>query len=601
MAIAVDATANGVNIINQIVGGTTTVSFTTGSGSNRALIASISTWNNGGTGTGCSAVLYGLQSMTLVTGSGISNGAFYTEQWQLVAPGTGTANIVATVVGKTDKLGLGAISFTGVDQTNPIDTNNAFSGTSGTVTGSLTLSDVNEYMVDAMSHLSANTSSSHTDTLIYENATAGTDTASQYGVKSSSGSQSMSWTMPDPGDTWAYSVLALKAAASAPAASGAPVQMRIPNRNVGPMALRHNFKQPYFSSASIYIFAASVTQAAVARIANTITKTQSATARISNTTTKTQSSVARIANVLTKTQASTARVAVNLTRTQSSTARITQAGTVTKTQMSIARIANNLTKTQSAVARIAINSTKTQSSVARVANSLTKTQNSVARIANSPTKTQTSTARIQKTVTKTQTSTARIANNTTKTQTSTARVANNLTKTQLSVARISKILTKTQTSTARIAVVQTKTQSSTARIVQGSNKTQTSIARIANNLSKTQNATARIAKVLTITQSAVARIARTVTKTQSATAHIVNVTTFTKTQTSTARIAVVISKTQSATARIIQTPHYVSITEIVSSTSTTLIDSSETNIADVNTGGTIVTVESLTNQGQIDR
>lgn len=215
MALAVDNTGSAVSIVNQIIGGTTTVSFTTGSGSNRLLIASISTWNNGGTGTGCSAVVYGLQSMTLVSASGASNGAVYTEQWSLVAPTTGAANLVATVLGKTDKIGIGIISFTGADQTTGLDVNNKATGTTGSVTASVTTTAASEYMVDCVCHLSANNPSTHSDTQIYSDATSGISTVSQYGAATSSGSNSMSWTYPDPGDAWAYSVLAVKSAGGA--------------------------------------------------------------------------------------------------------------------------------------------------------------------------------------------------------------------------------------------------------------------------------------------------------------------------------------------------------------------------------------------------
>lgn len=215
MALAVDNTGSGINILNQIIGGTTTISFTTGSGSDRLLIVNISTWNNGGTGTGCSIVVYGLQSMTLVTGSGATNGQFYTEQWVLIAPATGTANIVATVAGKTDKLGLAAVSFTGADQITGIDINTNTTGTSDTVTASLTTSISNEYLTDCVSHLSANNPTSHTGTQIYSDATNGTSTASQYDIAAIAGSNSMTWIYPDPGDAWAYSVLAVKASGGA--------------------------------------------------------------------------------------------------------------------------------------------------------------------------------------------------------------------------------------------------------------------------------------------------------------------------------------------------------------------------------------------------
>lgn len=209
MAQVLDTTNSTVSTVNQTTGGTTTLSYTVGSLTNGALIVSLSTWNNGGTGTGCSGVTYNGVAMTKV-GSGASNGSFYTEQWVLAAPASGTHNIVATVSGKTDKLGMSAASFSGVDQTTVYDVNNTATGTSGSVTASLTTAANGEYMIDCVSHLSANNPTAHSNTQIYSDATSGTSTVSQYGVATTAGSNSMSWTYPDPGDGWAYSILALK-------------------------------------------------------------------------------------------------------------------------------------------------------------------------------------------------------------------------------------------------------------------------------------------------------------------------------------------------------------------------------------------------------
>lgn len=205
-----DNSGGTTNLGAQTTGGTTTFSFTVGSGSNRLLIVSISTWNNGGTGAGCSGVTYNGTSMTAV-GNGVANGQFYTEQWRLVAPASGTANIVATVSGKTDKLGLGAVSFSGMDQTTGIDVSTSATGTSGTVTASLTTTAISEYIVDAVSHLSANNPTSFTGAKIYSDAANGVSTDAQYQLSGATGTNSASWTFPDPGDGWAYSTLAVKA------------------------------------------------------------------------------------------------------------------------------------------------------------------------------------------------------------------------------------------------------------------------------------------------------------------------------------------------------------------------------------------------------
>lgn len=205
----IDTTSSAINVTAQTAGNTTTLSYTVGSGSNRLLIVNISTWNNGGTGAGCTSVTYGGTAMALVQ-AGVANGPFYTEQWRLVAPTSGTANIVATVSGKTDKLGMGVISFASADQTTGIDVSTNAIGTSGTVTASVTTTAANEYLVACMSHLSANVSSSKTGTAIYEDASNGTDTAAQYILATTAGSNSLTYTMPDPGDGWSYSLLAVK-------------------------------------------------------------------------------------------------------------------------------------------------------------------------------------------------------------------------------------------------------------------------------------------------------------------------------------------------------------------------------------------------------
>lgn len=224
MALGIDNTGATTNVTAQIVNGTTTLSFAASSAT--CLIVTISTWNNGGTATGCLTVLYGIQSMTLESSSPSSNADFYTEIWSLLAPTTGTANIVATVAGKTDKLGLGAVSFTGGNTSTAVDVAGNATGTAAAVTQSVTTTANSEYLVDAASHLSANTASSSTGTQIYNDGAIGAGMATQYGLASTAGSNSLSWTYPDPGDKWAYSVIAVKAASGGGSTStGSTVMM----------------------------------------------------------------------------------------------------------------------------------------------------------------------------------------------------------------------------------------------------------------------------------------------------------------------------------------------------------------------------------------
>lgn len=208
MAISVDATSNTVNVINQTAGGTTTVSHTCTSAT--IIVVSISTWNNGGTGTGCSSITWNGSALTLLTNVATS-AAFHTEQWYLLSPISATGNIVATVSGKTDKLGLSGISFKQSDTVTGIDITSSLSGTTALVSQSLNTIYPGEYLVDCVSHLSANNPSANSGTQIYSDATSGTSTSSQYISTPSNGANSISWTYPDPGDAWAYSVLAILA------------------------------------------------------------------------------------------------------------------------------------------------------------------------------------------------------------------------------------------------------------------------------------------------------------------------------------------------------------------------------------------------------
>ncbi len=213
MALAVDATSSGTNVTAQTAGNTTTVSHVITSAT--VLVVSISAWDNGGVGTGCSGVTYNGIAMTAVgnsTGStGTSTGSFYTEQWYLLAPATGTHNIVATVAGKTDKLGLSGISFSGGSTVTAIDVSSKTFGTSGTYLAGVTTTVASEYLVDCISHLSTNSPSSHTGTQIYTDAASSTSTGSQYSAAAPAGNISMNWVYPDVGDEAAYSVLAVKA------------------------------------------------------------------------------------------------------------------------------------------------------------------------------------------------------------------------------------------------------------------------------------------------------------------------------------------------------------------------------------------------------
>ena len=65
---------------------------------------------------------YAGQSMTEF--ASVLNGSVkpYVSTWRLIGPSTGSNNVVVNLTGgSADKAGVGAVSYTGVDQTTPID------------------------------------------------------------------------------------------------------------------------------------------------------------------------------------------------------------------------------------------------------------------------------------------------------------------------------------------------------------------------------------------------------------------------------------------------------------------------------------------------
>jgi hypothetical protein len=212
MALSRDTSVSTTNTTNQTTGGTTTLSMTLG-GSADVLYVEISFWNNGGAAAGCSGVTWNSSAMTFVGGTNSVNGTtghFRTEFWRIVAPTTGTHNIIATVGGQCDKLGIAATSLIGADQTTPTDTFATAFGTTGSVTTTISTTVSNTIMLDGVCHLSANTASANSGTSVYNDGAVGAGVAAQYGTAVSNGTNNMTWTYPDPGDEWAYMVLAVR-------------------------------------------------------------------------------------------------------------------------------------------------------------------------------------------------------------------------------------------------------------------------------------------------------------------------------------------------------------------------------------------------------
>jgi cysteine-rich repeat protein len=108
-----------------------TLSHTINSGSNRILIVGV-TREEVGTNRSISSVTYDGVAMTLASETQTGDGDNRVDQYYLVAPNVGTANVVVTFSGQVDASAVTADSFFGVAQQSPevtstsVDTSNTF-------------------------------------------------------------------------------------------------------------------------------------------------------------------------------------------------------------------------------------------------------------------------------------------------------------------------------------------------------------------------------------------------------------------------------------------------------------------------------------------
>lgn len=134
------------------VQGTNAVTFATISnyvvpvGTNRLMIVgvSISTQGNNA-GSSVSSITYGTQSLTKIAATVLETASRRVEMWRLLAPNAGTANITVNgnkIGPNNNKLGVvaGVTTFIGVDQTSPLRSSTAASGSSATASASVSSS-----------------------------------------------------------------------------------------------------------------------------------------------------------------------------------------------------------------------------------------------------------------------------------------------------------------------------------------------------------------------------------------------------------------------------------------------------------------------------
>ena len=100
-----------------------------------------------------------LPSVTGITYAGVDlkranfsvNGNLMADLWYLIDPAAGTNNIVVTFSNTAGSIVGGAVSFSGVDQANPIPTTSAAIGSSNPASTQITTANLNSWIIDTIS------------------------------------------------------------------------------------------------------------------------------------------------------------------------------------------------------------------------------------------------------------------------------------------------------------------------------------------------------------------------------------------------------------------------------------------------------------------
>lgn len=185
-------------------------------GLNRFLLVGIAVTN-----TTISSVAYNGVAMTLV---GVRNGTgVRVELWQLINPAAGNNNIDVVFASSGDMV-AGAISLTGVDQSNPIEAFQTNAGGSGPASVGITTVSDNAWVIDTLGVLTNNTVSAVPPQVQqWNDVTTGggggtrvIGAGSIRGPVSPAAALSMQWTLSS-NRNWAMAAVAIKPAAGATA------------------------------------------------------------------------------------------------------------------------------------------------------------------------------------------------------------------------------------------------------------------------------------------------------------------------------------------------------------------------------------------------
>jgi uncharacterized repeat protein (TIGR01451 family) len=207
------------------VTGTGAVTFVTISnyvvpvGTNRLMIVGVSISTQGNNvGSSVSTITYGTQSLTKIAATVLETASRRVEMWQLLAPSAGTANI--TINGNktganNNKLGVvaGVITFTGVNQTSPLRSSTAASGSSATASASVSSSGA-DFVLDTLCVAGTITVTSPTGQTSRWNTMSAATGQDATGVASSNTGTSPTATMSENlsgSSAWTIAVISIRA------------------------------------------------------------------------------------------------------------------------------------------------------------------------------------------------------------------------------------------------------------------------------------------------------------------------------------------------------------------------------------------------------
>lgn len=211
-AIAHDA--DGVaSITNGFLAGPTTKTFNhTITGSNTLIVGTYMVWQDtGGTGT-VTTNTYNALTLTKITNT--RQASMASELWYRIAPTTGTNTMSVTVTGAIDAVKLSSTSFTGADQSAPLDASSTAIGSTGNPAASVTSVASDCAVVAVLSRFSTTAATSN-KTSIFNDATGSTLGAASYEITTGAGGSKTNTYTGTAAQDWSMCIASFKPSAGA--------------------------------------------------------------------------------------------------------------------------------------------------------------------------------------------------------------------------------------------------------------------------------------------------------------------------------------------------------------------------------------------------